>query len=285
MDRADFRIRVDEQFNVTDVEKELRNSARELVEEAMVATNHQVALWLKDSAAPFMTHAGFKADRETELKGLLREFAPKVSELDGANLEQFVQIMKAANELTDFPLASVLQKRFDRGHWQLQAAPHFGLGLNCYTNATSPIRKYSDLVIHRIIKAKLQGEALEAPQELVDQLNERGGASRFVSQSIENRLRYQWLSKAKDTVFDSTIVHINANGLSVELNDCGARGQIDLRKKKDQFSYDPLRMLLKFEDHQFQLGMPLKVKISQIGDNFMNLAIVTDPEAAAQTGA
>ncbi|WP_165901836.1 VacB/RNase II family 3'-5' exoribonuclease [Reinekea marinisedimentorum] len=279
LDRADFRIRVDEQFNVSEIEKELRNSARDLVEEAMVATNYQVALWLKDSAAPFMTHAGFKADRETELKGLLREFAPAVSELDGANLEQFIQIMKVANETTGFPLASVLQKRFDRGQWQTQAAPHFGLGLPCYTNATSPIRKYSDLVIHRIIKAKLQNEEFNADNDLVEQLNERGSASRFVSQNIENRLRYQWLAKNKAAEFDGTIAHINASGLSIELNDNGARGFIDLRKKKDQFSYDPLRMLLKFEDHQFQLGMQLKVKISQIGDDFMNLVIVEPSES------
>jgi VacB/RNase II family 3'-5' exoribonuclease len=277
LDRADFRIRVDEQFNITAIEKETRNSARDLVEEAMIATNHQVALWLKDTKAVFMTHAGFKTDRENELKGLLREFAPAVADLDSTDLEQFIQIMKAANETTNFPLTNVLQKRFDRGQWQQQAAPHFGLGLSCYTNATSPIRKYSDLVIHRIIKARLLNEAFETRTDITEQLNERGSASRLVSQNIENRLRYQWLAKQQDTVFNATIAHINANGISVELDDCGARGFVDLRKKKDQFSYDPLRMLLKFEDHQYRLGMPVKVKIQQIGDNFMNLTIVSEP--------
>lgn len=273
-DRADYRIRVDEEFNVTHVDKELRNSARDLVEEAMIATNHQISEWLSDTPSLFLTHSGFKADRETELKGLLREFAPTVSELDGHNFEQFIRIVHQAAKQKDFPLSQVLQKRFDRSQWSVTAAPHFALGLSSYTNATSPIRKYTDLIIHRLIKAKLNGQAVEAENELIAELNERGNLSRQVSQAIENRLRLQWLSADKEAQWQGTIVHLNANGLIVELNDNGARGFVDLRKQKDQFSYDPLRMMLKFEDSQFQLGQPLTVKATQISNDNLTLAIV-----------
>lgn len=274
-DRADYRIRVDEEFNVTAIDTEHKNSARGLVEEAMVATNHQAALWLKDKPALFMAHRGFKADRETELKGLLRDFAPTVADCDGHNLTDFRRIISAAQQV-EFPLFSVLQKRFDRGYWTNTAEPHFGLGLSCYTNVTSPIRKYSDLCMHRLIRAVLQSAPMPELNKVSELLNSRGNVSRFASQKIENRLRNQWLAEQPEQVYEGTVVHMNANNLMVRLNENGAVGQVDMRKVKDQFSYDPLRMRLKFEDYHYQLEQPLKVQIANVTPEQLKLTIISD---------
>jgi len=271
--RADYRVKVDGEFNVTHVDKEERNIARDIVEEAMVATNFIVAKWLKDEDAIFMTHSGFKADRETELKGLLRDYAEEVAELNGYDLGDFRKILSKAYSVESFPLTSVLQKRFDRGQWSLTSAPHFGLGLEQYTNVTSPIRKYTDLVIHRLIKAKLKNQQLEFDHTIVSELNERGNVPRTVGHTVENRLRYKWLIKQEAQTWNATIVHINANGLIAQLDDNGATGFVDLRKKKDKFSYDPLRMVLKFEDFQYQLGQKLSVQIGKLEDSNLILTI------------
>jgi VacB/RNase II family 3'-5' exoribonuclease len=273
-DRADYRLRVDETFNVIAIDKEDKNLAREMVEEAMVATNFSVAHWLKTDSALFMAHKGFKADRETELKGLLRDYAEPVSELDGYDLDSFIKILKSAAEIEDFPLLMVLQKRFDRGYWSEKAEPHFGLGLSQYTNATSPIRKYTDLLIHRVIKSKLSNTKFEISSDTVKDINERNSGSRFVAQAIENRLRLQWLKAQATQSWAATIVHINANGLVVQLFENGITGLVDLRKKKDEYSYDPLRMQLKFEEFNYQLGQPLNVQITKLEEDTLNFAIV-----------
>ena len=181
--------------------------------------------------------------------------------------------MKAAAAVRDFPLQTVLTKRFDRGFWSNQIQPHFGLGLEQYTNATSPIRKYSDLLIHRAIKQKLNGETPIIDSSVVADLNERGSQSRQVSQTIENRLRLKWLASLPAQSWQATIVHINANGIVAQLKENGATGFIDLRKKKDQFSYDPLRMILKFEDFHYQLGQDLTVQISKTDNDTLSLAL------------
>jgi VacB/RNase II family 3'-5' exoribonuclease len=273
-DRADYRIRVNDNFDVTAIDKEEKNLARELVEEAMVATNYSVAHWLKNDTALFMAHKGFKADRESELKGLLRDYAASVSELDGYQLDSFIKILKNAADNPDFPLLMVLQKRFDRGYWSDKAEPHFGLGLPQYTNATSPIRKYTDLLIHRVIKAKLNNTEFKISSDTVKDINERNSGSRFVAQAIENRLRLQWLKAQETQTWAANIVHINANGLVVQLDDNGITGLVDLRKKKDEYSYDPLRMQLKFEEFNYQLGQPLTVQISKLEEDTLNFAIV-----------
>ena len=272
LDRVDYRIKVDSDFNITTVETEPRNIARDLVEEAMIATNSQAAKFLANESVLFMAHNGFKPDREAELKGLLRDYAPTVSELDSHNLEDFISILKGAAAVEGYPLQTVLTKRFDRGFWSNQIQPHFGLGLEHYTNATSPIRKYSDLLTHRAIKQKMNGEKPIIDSAVVADLNERGSQSRQVSQTIENRLRLKWLGGLPAQSWQATIVHINANGIVAQITENGATGFIDLRKKKDQFSYDPLRMILKFEDFQYQLGQEISVQISKTDNDILNLA-------------
>jgi VacB/RNase II family 3'-5' exoribonuclease len=274
--RLDYRIRVDEQLQATGIEVEPRNIARELVEEAMIATNRQVAKWLSHEQALFMAHAGFKPERESELKGLLRDYAPEVADKNPADLQQFVNILQTANSIASFPLTKVLQKRFDRGYWSAQAAPHFGLGYEQYTTATSPIRKYADLLIHRLIKSKLEKTGFSINNDIFNDFNERANQSRIAAQSIENRLRLNWLSKQPSQIWQGTVVHINANGLMVQLDDNGAVGFVDLKKQKDQYSYDPLRMLLKFSDYHYQIDQKLQIKVTAVTSEQLLLSIHND---------
>ncbi len=271
--RIDYRIRVNDEFQVTQIEIEQNNLARDLVEEAMLATNSQVANWLKQDKALFMAHAGFKPDRESELKGLLRDYCPSVANSDSSKLEEFTSILKAAASVQDFPLMKVLQKRFDRGYWSQTRSEHFGLGFEQYTTATSPIRKYADLTIHRLLKSKIVNQDNVIDANVADDFNSRGNQSRNAAQSIENRLRLNWLASQDNKVWVGTIVHINSNGIVVQLNENGATGLIDLRKQKDKFTYDPLRMLLKSEQMQYQLEDQVNVSISQVNSDQLTLSL------------
>lgn len=262
-DRPDYRIRVDEDLNVTDVVREDRTTAHRLVEESMLATNRITAAWLAEDDAIFMTHPGFRSDREEELKGLLRDYAPAVADCDGSTLDGYRTIMRAARDCTDFPLQKVLQKRLERGLWTSQAAPHFGLGFEQYTTVTSPIRKFSDLQLHRLIKAKLNGDAIKSSAALVDALNDRLGASRKAANEVDNHLRMQWLARQEAQDWAATVVHINAGGLIVQLDDNGASGFVDLRGGEEKFSYDALRMQMKSETTSYCLEQQVTVRIKE----------------------
>lgn len=273
-ERVDYRVRVDENFNVSHIDREEKNRARELVEEAMIASNASVAQWLANDSALFMAHKGFKADRDSELKGLLRDYKQDTAELDSHQLPEFIQIIQTAAQLQSFPLLKLLQKRFDRGYWSASAEPHFGLGLTAYTTATSPIRKYSDLLIHRLIKAKLQNEKFSISEQQVEDINQRNSNARFVANAIDKRLKLQWFKQQPTQNWTATIVHINANGLVVQIPENGVSGLVDLRKRKDEYSYDPLRMLIKFDEHQFQLDQQVQVQVAKLDDDNLVFALV-----------
>ncbi|MFQ3228893.1 VacB/RNase II family 3'-5' exoribonuclease [Reinekea sp.] len=274
LNRPDYRIRVDEQLVVTSIEKETRNIARTIVEESMVLTNYMTALWFDQSPALFMTHAGFKGDRHTELKGLLRDYCPSVSDLDSTQLDDFKKIIQQAHLVESFPLATLLTKRFDRGIWQSSPKPHFGLGLTAYSTVTSPIRKYSDLVMHRLIKLKLSGQTGAVRAELVQHFNEKGNVTRSISNAIEKRLGQQWLEAQPKQEWQVRVTHITVNGLILQIIENGITGFMDLKRSEEKFSYDPLRMTLKSEETHYQLNDELVVTLAKIDDQGITFKLV-----------
>jgi len=273
-DRPDYRVRVDEKLNVTEVVREERTTAHSLVEESMLATNRITAAWLAEDDALFMTHPGFRSEREDELKGLLRDYAPNLADCDGSTLDGYRTIMRAARDCADFPLQKVLQKRLERGLWTNQAAAHFGLGFEQYTTVTSPIRKFSDLHLHRLIKAKLNDQPLPASSNVVEVLNEKLSASRKAANEVENHLRLQWLARQEVQDWAATIVHINAGGLIVQLDDNGASGFVDLRGGDEKFSYDALRMLMKSETTSYCLEQKVRVNLKENTGSKLEFSLV-----------
>ncbi|MDB2448919.1 VacB/RNase II family 3'-5' exoribonuclease [bacterium] len=273
-ERPDYRVRVDDNLDVISVEREDRTTAHSLVEESMLAANRAAAAWLAQDSALFMTHPGFRGEREDELKGLLREFAPEVADCDGHDLEGYRTIMRAARDCADFPLQKVLQKRLERGLWSNTAAAHFGLGFDQYTTVTSPIRKYSDLHLHRLIKAKLADAALSSDATLVETLNERLSASRKAANEVDNHLRLQWLARQPEQDWAAKVVHINAGGLIVQLDDNGASGFVDLRSGDEKFSYDPLRMQMSSDQRRFWLDQAVTVRIKENDGSRLELSLV-----------
>lgn len=272
-DQPDYRVKVDEDLAVLDVKREDKQTAHLLVEECMLAANREAARWLQDGDALFMTHPGFRADRGDELKGLLREAAPAVAEADSYSLEGFRQIMRAARQQVDTPLHKVLQKRLERGAWSQTALPHFGLGFEAYTTVTSPIRKFTDLTLHRIIHARLKGGEAAVPEGLVEDLNERLSLSRRAANEVDNRLRLDWLNQQPQSGWAGKVVHINSGGLMVQLVDNGATGFVDMRSVSPKMSYDPLRIIMKNDQLQFELDQEVTVRIVKNDGQKLELAL------------
>lgn len=272
-DQPDYRVKVDDQMAVVEVRREDKQTAHVLVEECMLAANREAARWLQDGEALFMTHTGFRADRADELKGLLREAAPQVADEDSYSLEGFRHIMRAAKQQAESPLHKVLQKRLERGAWSQTVQPHFGLGFEAYTTVTSPIRKYTDLTLHRLIHARLNGSQATVPAGLVDDLNERLSLSRRAANEVDNRLRLDWLNSQPQTGWAGKVVHINSGGLMVQLVDNGATGFVDMRSASPKLSYDPLRVIMKNEQQHFELEQAVTVSIVKNDGQKLELAL------------
>ena len=150
------------------------------------------------------------------------------------------------------------------------------MGFDCYTTFTSPIRKYNDLLVHRIIKSKLSGKkAPSISEEVIDNLQDRLIKGRNAVYQAENWLKLQFLASCTQTEFDGTIVQLNQGGFTVQLSDIGVDGFVDLRKQK--FEFDKVYLTHSKGDVTYQLNTEVKVTIKHIDLELrkLELAIIT----------
>jgi len=100
---------------------------------------------------------------------------------------------------------------------------HFALGFDAYATWTSPIRKYGDLLNHRLIKAMLtQTEHNKPNEQILSIMNERRKAVKLAEREVNNKLYCQFLTDKIGQVFDAQIINLNRGGIKARLTDIGA---------------------------------------------------------------
>lgn len=280
-DRPEYRMTLNPQGKIASIEQQLKNSAHRLVEECMVAANRCAADMLGQQGV-FNSHRGFRPERIRDAAKLAEEQLG-ITDLDLSTPEGYQQVMKAAAlAKSELPVKSVLSRLLERGRLSAALAPHHGMGLSCYTSFTSPIRRYSDLIVHRLIKAQLRQQTVNYPdQGQLDTLQQSLDSSRQASQQMEQWLKCQFLQDQQGKTASGVISQINSRGFTVRLADTGIEGFVETRSLNKKFSFDPMRLKLNNEALSLQLDMPVEVVITEVDSSQRSIRF-TLAEAAAE---
>lgn len=280
-DRQEFRWILNDNKQIETIEPSEKLLSQKLVEECMVATNQCAARFLNERQAsgPFVTHPGFRAERHDELRKFLSMHVPELAEFDPNTVEGYRDIMQGlANPDHTLPLRTMVNRLLTRADIATAPAPHMGMALDCYTNCTSPLRKYVDFLVQRQIKAALNGaEPKIVDLPTIDALKTRLAASRVATREAERWLTSKYLNKlasAEETViFKATISHVTSSGFTARLDDNGLEGFVDLRKDQEKFSYDKWMASLTSTTRRFQLGEPVELHFIGIGGQTLYQAL------------
>ena len=163
----------------------------------MVATNRCCARFLKEHNCngPYVHHRGFRADRKDEIKRFLERFLPDYVERDLGEVATYREIMtQLASSSHELPLRTMVNRMLARAELSTEAGPHMGMAMDCYSNCTSPLRKYTDYLVHRQIKAALhQGDTRQLEKAQLASLGERLARVRKASQEAELWLKCEYL--------------------------------------------------------------------------------------------
>ncbi|QIZ84821.1 VacB/RNase II family 3'-5' exoribonuclease [Bermanella marisrubri] len=276
-DRDDYYLTVGDNGKLQSIVRTERNTAQKLVEEAMLAANKSCAQFLKEiGIGIFVDHPGFRTERIGDIKQIVQD---KEIGFEGnfAELEGYKSLIRAVDAKEfDEPIKTLLSRFLSRSEYSLEAKPHMGMGFECYTTFTSPIRKYSDLLIHRIIKAHLsEQKQLEINDETIALLQDALVTGRRAVNLAEHWLKLQYLDKLKENQFDGVISQINPGGLTVTITELGLDGFIDLRKNK-ALSFNRTYLMFEGEKQTFTLDQKVKVEVKKadLVDRKLELAIV-----------
>lgn len=271
-DRQEFRWVLDDNKQIDHIEPYEKLLSQKLVEECMVATNRCAARFLADHKVdgPFVRHAGFRADRLEETRKFLAMHAPEVAELDPATRAGYRNIMRAlAAGGSDLPLRAMVNRLLTRAELSTEPGLHMGMALECYTNCTSPLRKYVDFLVHLKIKAVVLGEALTRDEQTdLVQLREQLTRARSATGEAERWLASRYLQRLETAEpgrhYPATVAHINSSGFTVRLADNGLEGFVDLRKDPEKFSYDKWTASLTSTTRRFQLEQSVEVQFAGV---------------------
>jgi ribonuclease R len=279
-DTAEVKVELNAEGKPIAVRLKERKATNLLIEDFMLLANEAVAKHLSDltkKGGPhfyslYRIHDAPDTDRIENLANLLRimGYHLKTSgsgQVTGAELNKLLESVKGKPE--EYLVKMATLRSMSKAVYATRNIGHFGLAFDYYTHFTSPIRRYPDLVIHRLIKAHAGGEPItveemEGFDKLALHASEREVAASDAERDSVKMKQVEFLAERIGETFDAVISGVTDRGLYVELAETHADGMINIRSVGDDyFEYEEkqYRLVGRRTKKSFRLGDPIKVKL------------------------
>ncbi|WP_396431706.1 ribonuclease R [Limnohabitans sp.] len=217
---TETQIVCDESGRIEKIVPRVRNEAHRLIEEAMLAANVCSADFIQQGKHPglFRVHEGPTAEKKDILRNYLKALGLGLSISDDPHTSEFQKIAQATKDRPDAQqIHTMLLRSMQQAIYTPVNSGHFGLAYEAYTHFTSPIRRYPDLLVHRVIKAILLGRtyalpSLPVPGEAHAKLSKRLEKSRAAKgDSPESQAPRVRMSAADQRAWEAAGLHCSAN--------------------------------------------------------------------------
>lgn len=283
LDMPEIKIHCDAQGYAESIEKRVNDESHQLVEEFMLAANEAVAKALFKAKIPFISRVHDSPDEEKldELAAELETF-----DIDCGDLSKRANIIALLDTINKHPQSPLLKTMFlrslKRAVYRASCDGHFGLFKDYYAHFTSPIRRYADLVIHRILdyymKINNMPTALKSAKTYSDRRSlehiaehisctERNSAEAERDSVKIKLLEFFERQVGKDTHFDGVITQLVSHGFFVELCDSMAYGFVHSHSLNDdiyRLNSNATALVGRRTRKQYKLGAKVSVKVEAV---------------------
>lgn len=301
-DRPEVRFDIDENGHPIGVHTKVSKDANKLIEEFMLLANRTVATVIgkpagrkKPKAFPYRIHDMPDATKLTNLSALARNFGYKVK-TSGSSREVNTSINRMLADIKGTPeenlLSTLAIRSMAKAAYSVNNIGHYGLAFDYYTHFTSPIRRYPDMMVHRLLERYLAGGRSVNLEKLEDQCKHSSEMEQLAATAERSSIKYKQVEYMADRlgeVFSGVISGVTEWGLYVELDDNKCEGLVPMCDLADDYyDFDEKNYCLVGRRHnnRYRLGDMVTVQVARadINKRMLDFVLVEDNGRPSKKG-
>ena len=269
-DFPEYKVILDEEGTPLRIEKRIRSDAEKMIEDAMIAANEAVARFLEKTGHTSIYRVHEHPDEE-KLNSLKRLIAIMGLDLSIPKDPEPKDIQKLLETVKGEDIEAVVQvmtlRSLPQACYSTENAGHFGIASECYTHFTSPIRRYPDTMVHRLLQMYLDGADSQSKAYYEDQCKHASEREVIAAEAERSSTKYKLVEFMQDKVggeFDGHISGLTEWGMYVEIEPTKIEGMVALRDvQSDFFEFDQehYRIVGKRTGVIYNLGDPVRIRV------------------------
>lgn len=273
-DFPEYKVALDEKGAPLRIIKRERGEAERMIEDAMIAANETVASFItrENFTAVYRVHDQPNQEKLDILRQMINVLGINIkipADVKPKDMQQLLEFVKGKD------IAAVIEvmvlRSLPQACYSTENVGHFGIASSCYTHFTSPIRRYSDLLVHRLIKQLLykklrkseQEKQMEFLKKAVDHISMTEQNATDAERETTELKMTEYMEPFVGEPFDAHITGVTKFGIFVGLEN-GVEGLVHISTMDDDeyvYNEESMQLTGHFNGVQYSLGMPVRVTL------------------------
>jgi ribonuclease R len=291
-DRPEVRFEIDENGHPISTYVKVEKDANRLVEEFMLLANRSVAektaivpKGKKPKVFPYRVHDVPEQTKLENLKSFISRFGYKLKtegskESVGKSINRLLSDAKGKKEQQ--LIETVALRTMQKAHYTIDNIGHYGLMFKYYTHFTSPIRRYPDTIVHRLLTRYAEGGRSASATKIEDLCQHASAMEQLADAAERASIKYKQVEFMADRLgmeFDGTVSGVTEFGLYVEVDESKCEGMVPLRDLADdyyEFDEKNYRLVGRRCHRSYSIGDKVKIKVARanLDRRFLDFALV-----------